>query len=274
MESSYIIIKDAEEIIHFIPSKDKEVDAILNNVPTYECNGIEDQYEELSQRESLPLIKALKGIKEWQQNGSGRNVAYNAGYEFSKSTGDDELGLYQAELLDLDDRLSLAEMEFDLERISTTSETSGYPRNVEYALIGFDTFEEAESCAEKYGLTLDLFMKKDGWDLWCRGNCMPSEELTVTEEDYGDDYWMIGPDEKEEYINRMKENIQDTTDFEDIERIVSNAKEVLEEMEDLDDNENLVLYGLKFYEKVPVHTMRKTADTRTYALGLKALNYK
>ena len=42
----------------------------------------------------------------------------------------------------------------------------------------------------------------------------------------------------------MKEDIQDATDFETIEDIVSKAKEVLDEMEDLDDNENLVLYGV------------------------------
>ena len=166
----------------------------------------------------------------------------------------------------------MAKTEFDLERISTTSDTSGYPRNVGYALIGFETFDEAESCAEKYGLNLDEFMKKDGWDLWCRCSCIPSEELTITADDYGDDYWMVGPNDREEYINRMKEDIQDATDFETIEDIVSKAKEVLDEMEDLDDNENLVLYGLKFYEKVPVHTMRKTVDTRTYVLGLKSSN--
>ena len=107
---------------------------------------------------------------------------------------------------------------------------------------------------------------------WCRCSCIPSEELTITEDDYGDDYWMVGPNDREEYINRMKEDIQDAAEFEDIENIVSNAKEVLDEMEDLEDNENLVLYGLKFCEKVRVHTMRKTVDNRTYAFGLKPIN--
>ena len=272
METSYIVIKDSDEILYFVPSESIEENDFLKSILANGCNEMGEQFEELSQRESLPFIKALKGIKEWQQNEYGRKVAYSLGYEFSESTGEDKLGVYKAESLDLEDRLSLAEMEFDLERISTTSDTSGYPRNVGNALIGFETFDEAESCAEKYGLKLDEFMKKDGWDLWCRCSCIPSEELTITEDDYGDDYWMVGPNDREEYINRIKEDIQDATDFENIESIVSNAKEVLDEMEDLDDNENLVLYRLKFYEKVPVHTMRKTVDTRTYVLGLKDSN--
>ena len=272
MEISYIVIKDSDEIIHFIPSENIEGNESLKTILANGCKENGDQFEELSQRDSIPFIKAIKGIKEWHQNEYGKKVAYSLGYEFSQSTGDDKLGLYQAVLLDFDDRLNLAEMEFGLERISTTSDTSGYPRRVGYALIGFDTFEEAESCAEKYGLKLDEFMKKDGWNLWCRGNCIPSEELTITEDDYGDDYWMVGPTDREEYINRMKEDIQDAAEFEDIENIVSNAKEVLDEMEDLEDNENLVLYGLKFYEKVRVNTMRKTVDNRTYALGLKPKN--
>lgn len=65
--------------------------------------------------------------------------------------------------------------EHGLELIETTSEASGYPRNLKKAIIGFDTFEEAQELADRYGLTVREFTKRDGWQLWVRGGRMWEE---------------------------------------------------------------------------------------------------
>lgn len=44
-----------------------------------------------------------------------------------------------------------------LELIETTAERSGYPRGLQKAIIGFDTFDEAEKLAKEYGLDIEIF---------------------------------------------------------------------------------------------------------------------
>ena len=56
----------------------------------------------------------------------------------------------------------------NLSLIDTTSEKSGYPSNLEKAIIGFSNFEAAENFAKKYNLCTGLFHKRDGWHFWAR----------------------------------------------------------------------------------------------------------
>lgn len=53
-----------------------------------------------------------------------------------------------------------------LDIVSVTSASNGYPQNVQLALIGFDTFEQAEDVANANGLTIVSLYKRDGWNLW------------------------------------------------------------------------------------------------------------
>ena len=57
---------------------------------------------------------------------------------------------------------------YDLTLIETTEGENDYPRNTKYALIGFETFADAEKIAEEYGLRIEFFFKRDGWNLWKR----------------------------------------------------------------------------------------------------------
>lgn len=50
--------------------------------------------------------------------------------------------------------------ENNLDVISTTTGKNGYPQSVKYAITGFPNFSEAEKLAEKYGLRITTFWKK------------------------------------------------------------------------------------------------------------------
>lgn len=51
-----------------------------------------------------------------------------------------------------------------LELIDTTSARNGYPQDLQKAIIGFDTFEQAEKLAKETGLRIEFFQQHDGWD--------------------------------------------------------------------------------------------------------------
>ena len=67
------------------------------------------------------------------------------------------------------DFYTIAEIE-NLQVVDTTSAMSGYPQSLKKALIGFDSFEEAERIAGEYGLSIETFTKRDGWQLYYRTN--------------------------------------------------------------------------------------------------------
>ena len=61
-----------------------------------------------------------------------------------------------------------------LELIDTSSARNGYPQQLQQAIIGFDTFEDAEMLAEEHGLSIAIFSKLDGWGIWYRTNRHPT----------------------------------------------------------------------------------------------------
>ena len=65
------------------------------------------------------------------------------------------------------DFYTIAEIE-NLQVIETTSAMNGYPQSLKKALIGFQSFEEAERIASEYGLSIEIFTKRDGWQLYYR----------------------------------------------------------------------------------------------------------
>ena len=85
------------------------------------------------------------------------------------------------------DFYTIAEIE-NLQVIETTSAMNGYPQSLQKALIGFDSFEDAERIANEYGLRIELFTKRDGWQLYYRTNNRAYSAIEVSAEEYGDDY--------------------------------------------------------------------------------------
>ena len=164
------------------------------------------------------------------------------------------------------DFLELAN-EFTL--IETTSEANGYPRNLRKAIIGFESYEEAEKHAEKHGLSIEMFERRDGWDLWTRRDRIfkPFDMASIYTEEGYDFYKNISFEEfceREDVHGQLKE----CANFDEMSAWLENFKELFEEIETLKEGEILIKdnYGNTFVSKE--YTMQYSYDTHNYAIGL------
>ena len=113
-----------------------------------------------------------------------------------------------------------------LELIETTSERNGYPRCLKKAIIGFDSMEEAREYAEQHDLSIEIFHKRDGWNVWYRTGNRAYDPFTRTAEDYGDDYNLFTADDAADYYeNEVQEIISDFDNFEDVEKFLKERRE-------------------------------------------------
>ena len=155
------------------------------------------------------------------------------------------------------------------ELIETTPERSGYPRNLKWAIIGFDSMEEAREYADQYDLSIESFQKRDGWNVWYRTGNREYEPFTRTAEQYGDDYNLFTADYADYYYdNEVQEIISDFDNFEDVEKFLKERREVYDAICALDDNEAVVTYQGRLYEEIKRHSMGYYFDTHSYAIGL------
>ena len=109
--------------------------------------------------------------------------------------------------------------ENDLEIIETTSQMNGYPSQLEKGLVGFKSFQQMEDLSDKYKFSPNIFKKTDGWQLWYRTDNMPTEEFSISSEDYGDDYMSFDKESIESFYDEEikpfleeQDNIEDTSE--------------------------------------------------------------
>lgn len=61
---------------------------------------------------------------------------------------------------------------------------NGYPKHVRAILVGFDSFEDAEEVAKDFGVRVDVFRIRDGWNFWEKaGTVMWEKDKTEWRED-------------------------------------------------------------------------------------------
>ncbi len=164
------------------------------------------------------------------------------------------------------DFLELAN-EFTL--IETTSEPNGYPRNLRKAIIGFESYEQAEELAEKYGLEIEMFEKRDGWDLWARRDRIFNafDMAFIYVEECYDFYKKISFEDfckREDVHGQLKE----CEDFDEMQARLESFKDLFEEIESLKEGEILIKDndGNTFVSKE--YSMQYSYDTHNYAIGL------
>lgn len=159
--------------------------------------------------------------------------------------------------------------------IETTSQMNGYPSSIMGAIVDFESYEQAEELANEFGLQIETFEKRDGWNLWYRtGNCA-YEPFTNSGSDYGDNYgdWSNGISEEQFFESEVKFALDSFDNFDDIQNFINEKKELFEEIEKADDDEIVITYEGRYYETIKEKSMRFYHDTRHYAIGLIDRNY-
>ena len=163
---------------------------------------------------------------------------------------------------------SIAE-ENGLEVITTTSHRNGYPQRLKHAIIGFDTFEDAEKMANENGLSIEIFTKRDGWSLWYRTGNHAFAPFERDGAEYGDEYRQYSKEDLEGfYANEVQPSVCAFDDFESLRCFLDIMEEIRDKIEDADDNE-IVLASLGgYYGTIEKATMWYRYDTHHFAIGL------
>ena len=155
----------------------------------------------------------------------------------------------------------------------STNGGNGYPANIKGIIIGFEYFQDAEKLAEKYGLSIEFFLKKDGWQLWERTNNQAHEPMKNSSEDYGDNYsehFKMTESEfiKNEVAETLKSIIDDGADFDTIDEFISDRRKLYEEIEKMEEDEIIITCQGEYYDTIKRQSMYFAHDTKHITIGL------
>lgn len=166
------------------------------------------------------------------------------------------------------DLKSIAE-ENGLEVITTTSARNGYPRDLQRAIIGFDTFEDAEKVANENGLSIEIFTKHDGWTLWYREGTHALAPFERDGSEYGDEYRQYSKEDLEGfYQSEVQPTVYIFDDFESLRYFLHIMEEIRDKIEEADDDELVLATWGGYYDTIKKTTMWYRYDTRQYVIGL------
>lgn len=156
-----------------------------------------------------------------------------------------------------------------LELIDTTSAMNGYPWGLKKAIIGFDSFEQADKLAKENGLSIEIFTKRDGWNLWYRTGNKAWEPFERSAEEYGDDYREFSEEDLEGfYENEVQPFVSDFADFASLRSFLDNMEKIYDKIEEADDDELVITSEGNYYDTIKKITMEYEYDTHHYAIGL------
>ena len=156
-----------------------------------------------------------------------------------------------------------------LELIDTTAARNGYPERLQRAIIGFDTFEDAETLAEEHGLSIEIFSKLDGWGIWYRTSNHAWEAFERSSDEYGDDYRQYSKDDLESfYVCEVQPIVDSFDDFASLRGFLDKMEEIRDKIEDADDDELVLATCYGYYDTIKKTTMSYCYDTVHFAIGL------
>lgn len=159
--------------------------------------------------------------------------------------------------------------ELGYEIIETTSEGNGYPSNLKKAIIGFEDFEDAESFASKYGLRVEKFYRKAGWQLWVRGNNTAYKAYDMAEV-YRDEpcHSLYFCGDEELFTDNVKEQIAELNDFELIQAVVVKKSKIWDEFCTLGEDEFILVYEDELDCVMERYRMAYEYDSTYYRIGV------
>ena len=150
-----------------------------------------------------------------------------------------------------------------LQVINTTTGLNGYPRALKKAIIGFDDFEQAEKLAEEYHLDIEIFTKRDGWQLWSRDNNHAYDAFDRSAEDYGENYLQFEANmSQDDFLQQVgaADFIDGLADEEDgldiIEEYITDLRKLYDEIAIADDDEIVIADGDVYVETIKKRTMQ------------------
>lgn len=191
----------------------------------------------------------------------------------------------------------------NLKLVDNTRGINGYPENMSWSIIGFESAEELEKVEQELKAMLketvtectdeedreeleemhvyrQFLHKRDGWNLW---------EVQADSATCGCfDMWEIYSEKDQSYIIYDKEKwtekeiienevinsglLNDCETFEDVEEIVSKAKDLWDKIENLEEGEILVRDEENDFDEVVKRYVTKfSEDTHTYAIALSII---
>ncbi len=163
---------------------------------------------------------------------------------------------------------NLAE-QLGLEVIETTTGTNGYPQNIKPAIVGFESFEQAADLADRYGLNVESFRKRDGWQLWNRDNATMFKPYQNSASKYGDNYTDFSKMDEDDFIeNEVLPFLENFSDFESLNRFISIEKEIWEEIDKMEDDEIVIVQEGNYLETIKEESMEFSHDTWNYIIGI------
>ena len=135
------------------------------------------------------------------------------------------------------------------------------------AVVGFDTWEEAEKFADMQGLRLALLSRRDGARLFEGDNDYLLYAPKVDYEDFGGEWQYDGSTEEEAVADGMKGFIEGMDDVCAIEEAAIRFAEIWEAVQGLGDDEILVVFDNLKFEAHQEHTMDWWRDGSRYVVG-------
>lgn len=168
------------------------------------------------------------------------------------------------------DSLESIAYENGLQYIETTTGMNGYPEHLRGAIIGFETFEEAEKLAKEHELVIRTFFKRDGWQLYQRNSNTTWEPMKITASDYGDDYKQFTNDiSQEDFIEEELLPSLAPTTFGDIVTITNRYEELFDKITDAEDDELVIADTFGGYvETIKKELMEWSYDSKTWVIGV------
>lgn len=173
----------------------------------------------------------------------------------------------------------------DLTLIETTTGTNGYPRELSYAIICFENWDQLEKLQKE--LTNDLndldendrndasvetlhCHRRDGWQLWERSNVGGVWEAYDLENDEdGTIYHASDADDEEKfYDDEVRDFLADFDNLNDLQDFINDRKSLFDQIYNLTDDQILVVDCNGNREVKPGKAMSYFDDTHHYAIGL------
>lgn len=180
---------------------------------------------------------------------------------FSEEECDIEAKRIAAKLLDE----PLADLVEDgLYLVETTGARNGYPSLVASAITGFSSWEQAKTFAHINNLCLIWLDRRDGWNLWHRGD-EATEPMNITEEDYGDDchFYTNAIDALED----MKEDIQECATLDEVDDVVDRFRTIIDECMGLEEGQAVVTIQGDYEETIGTQAIEWHYDTHNIILA-------